>query len=325
MEGENKNSKYMEKIKVAVLMGGPSVEHDVSLASGKAVCGALDASRYDPMPVIIDRNGEWEIPFESVIGSADIAFIALHGEYGENGVIQSLFEGVGFPYTGSSARSSALGMNKTASAQTFSAHGLLIPEWAAVSSHGDWASFRPPFEFPVVVKPVDRGSSIGVNIVRNEGALKDALCAVFDISRHAMVQRYVSGRELSVGIVETEKGDIPLPPAEIIPKSSLFFDYDSKYSPDASKIVIPANLNKMELEGVQKAALLVHKVIGASGVTRSDFIMSNDGRIFVLEINTIPGMAKDHLLPLSAAAGGMAMPMLLDHIIAAAFRRFGVR
>ena len=314
----------MNKIRVAVLMGGPSAEHDVSLMSGRTVCDSLDPSRYEAFPVHIDREGEWAVPFEHVMDNADIAFLALHGEYGEDGRIQDFLENVGMPYTGSSSQSSALGMNKVASAKLFRAYGLDVPEWGDVSRHGDWANFKADFGYPVVVKPADRGSSVGVSIVRDEPSLRDALCSVFDISRHAMVQRYVSGRELTCAVIEDEQGIIPLPPTEIIPKSSSFFDYDSKYAPGASKELTPAPLSREETLEVQRIAAAAHRVIGASGATRTDMIMDGNGTFYILEINTIPGMTKTSLLPQAAASHGMGMDRLLDHIIASAFRRFGL-
>lgn len=304
-------------------MGGPSSEHDVSLMSGRTVCNSLDPSRYESFPVHIDREGEWSMPFERILEDADIAFLALHGEYGEDGRIQDFLETVGIPYTGSSAHSSALGMNKVASSKLFRAYGLDVPEFSDVGRHGDWAYFKVDFGYPVVVKPVDRGSSVGVSIVREEPALRDALCSVFDVSRHAMVQKYVSGRELTCAVIEDERGALPLPPTEIIPKSH-FFDYESKYSAGASKEVTPAHLTREQTLEVQRIAVSAHEVVNASGASRTDMILGNDGRFYVLEINTIPGMTATSLLPQAAAAHGLGMDRLLDHIIAAAFRRFGL-
>lgn len=314
----------MRKIRVAVLMGGPSSEHEVSLMSGRTVCENLDLSRYEVLPVHIDKAGEWNLPFEHVLDNSDIAFIALHGEYGEDGRVQDFLETLGLPYTGSSAHSSALGMNKAASSRLFRAYGLDIPEFNDIARHGDWAYFKADFGYPVVVKPADRGSSVGVNIVRNEDGLRDAICNVFDISRHAMVQKYISGREITCAVIEDEKGVLPLPPTEIIPKGASFFDYESKYSSGASHEITPAPLERNITLEVQRIAVAAHRIINASGASRTDMIIGNDGRIYVLEINTIPGMTSTSLLPQAAAAHGLGMDRLLDHIIASAIRRFGM-
>jgi D-alanine-D-alanine ligase len=214
-------------------------------------------------------------------------------------------------------------MNKVASSKLFRAYGLDVPEFGDISRHGDWAYFKVDFGYPVVVKPVDRGSSVGVNIVRDEAALRDALCRVFDFSHHAMVQKYISGRELTCAVIEDERGALPLPPTEIIPKSH-FFDYESKYSPLASKEITPAHLTREETLEVQRIAVSAHQIVNASGVSRTDMILGNDGHIYVLEINTIPGMTPQSLLPQAAAAHGLGMDRLLDHIIASGLRRFGI-
>ncbi len=316
-------NEEMSKIRIAVLMGGPSSEHDVSLLSGDTVCRHLNRERYDVLPVFIDRLGEWEISFEHLLENVDIAFLALHGEYGEDGRVQDFLDSIGLPYTGSPARASALGMNKIASNKLFRAYGLEVPEWTEASRHNDWAYLNVNFGYPVVVKPIDRGSSVGVNIVRNEIGLRDALCNTFEVSKHAMIQRYISGREITCPVIEDECGELPLVPTEIIPKNADFFDYKSKYEAGASREITPAPLSKMELEEVRRIAVAAHRVVGARGVSRTDMIIGNDGRIYILEINTLPGLTPTSLLPQSAAAIGLSMEGLLDKVVASAVRRYG--
>lgn len=314
----------MRRIKVAVIMGGPSSEYEVSLASGENVLSVMDRGKYDPVPIIIGKDGVWPMPIEELIGKIDLAFLAVHGEYGEDGHLQMLLENLGIPYTGTGPRGSALGMNKSAAAKVFRARGLLVPEAIDIPRHSRWADIETPFGFPVVVKPMDRGSSVGVNVVRNERELTDALCTAFDFSKHARIERYISGRELTCGVIEDERGDIPLPPTEIIPKKAYFFDYHSKYAPDASKEVTPAHLPSDVTKAVQHAALIAHSSVDGKGVTRTDMILGNDGRLYVLEINTLPGLTKTSLIPQQCAASGISLPMLIDKIIADALRRFGV-
>jgi len=313
----------MEKIRVAVLMGGPSSEHDVSLLSGKMVCENLNKDRYEIVPVNINRSGEWSLPFEGLIDKADIAFLALHGEYGEDGTVQQFLDNIGMPYTGSSAQASALGMNKSASSKLFKAHGLDVPTWAEVARDNDWAYFKAPFDYPVVVKPVDKGSSIGINVIRNELGTREALCHVFRISRNAMVQKYIVGREITCGVIEDERGEIPLPPTEVFPLRSEIFDYNAKYSLGAAKEITPAPITKWETEEAQRIALAAHKIVGASGFSRTDMIISNDGKFHVLEINTIPGLMPAGLLLQAANHIGLSNSAFLDKIIASSIRRYG--
>lgn len=302
-------------------MGGPSAEHDVSIASGKMVCENLNKDRYEVIPVHITRGGEWALSFESLMDNADVVFLALHGEYGEDGTVQQFLDGIGLPYTGSSARASALGMNKIASSKLFRANGLDVPDWIEVTRNDEWARLRSPFGYPVVVKPVDRGSSVGVSIVRNEFGMQEALCSVFEISRNAMVQQYVSGREITCAVLEDERGNIPLPPTEIFPLGAEFFDYNAKYQTGGSKEITPAPITSRETEMVQQIAVAVHEIIGASGASRTDMIIGNDGRIYVLEINTLPGLTPTSLLPQAANQMGLSHSALLDKIIASAIRK----
>lgn len=314
----------MRRIKVGVIMGGASSEYEVSLSSGENVLSVIDREKYDPVPITIGRDGIWPFPVEDLIGKIDVAFLAVHGEYGEDGHLQMLLENLGVPYTGTDARGSALGMNKSAAAKVFKARGLLVPEAIDIARHDRWANLKMPFDFPVVVKPMDRGSSVGVNIVRNERELTDALCVAFDFSKNARIERYVSGRELTCGVIEDWNGDISLPPTEIIPQKAYFFDYHSKYAPDASKEITPPNLPESAIKAIKRASLIAHESVGGRGVTRTDMILGGDGRLYVLEINTLPGLTKTSLIPKQCAAAGISLPLLIDKIIADALRRFKV-
>lgn len=303
-------------------MGGPSVEYDISIISGKSVCDNLNKDRYEVIPVFITRGGEWLIPIEELIDKIDLAFLALHGEYGEDGTLQRFLDDIGIPYTGSSAKTSALGMNKSASSKLFKAAGLFVPDLVEISKHSDWARFKSPFGYPVVVKPIDKGSSIGVSVVRNEFDLQNALCRVFEISRHAMIQQYISGREVTCGVIEDDY-NIALPPTEVFPFQADFFDYNAKYLFGASKITPALTINK-EREAIQKIALTAHSIIGAEGFSRADMIIGNDGKIYILEVNTLPGLRHDSLFVEAASQMGFSYPLLLDKIIAAAIRKFKI-
>jgi D-alanine-D-alanine ligase len=314
----------MRKWRVAVLIGGPSSEHDVSLSTGKVVMDYLDRDKYEVIPVMIGRNGEWQTSPEELRNKADIAFIAMHGEYGEDGRVQKVLEEANIPYTGSGVIPSALGMNKIFSARLLKAYGIKVPDYVPVGKNDNIEKLKIPFGFPAVVKPVDRGSSVGITIVRKKEELPEALENAFRFSYDAMIQEYIPGRELTCGVIDDEYETIALPVTEIIPKAAAFFDYHSKYSPNASKEITPAEISPEQTKIVQEIAMKAHGYIGAYGMSRTDLILGHDGNFYVLEINTIPGMTPTSLLPQAALKYGLTFPELLDKIINAAFRRHGV-
>lgn len=302
-------------------MGGPSSEYEVSLMSGKNILENIDRSKYEVSSLTIEKSGEWPILPEDLIGKIDLAYLALHGEYGEDGHLQMLLENLGIPYTGTDSKGSALGMNKSAAARIFKARGLNVPDGVDVAYHERWSEFVSPFGYPIVIKPMDRGSSVGVSIVRNEKELKEAFCIAFDTSKHVRVERFISGRELTCGVIENGGKDTALLPTEIIAGAN-FFDYNAKYTAGASKEITPANLSPHITKKVQEAALIAHNSVNGKGVTRTDFILTTDETLYVLEINTLPGMTKTSLVPQEAEAMGISMSLLIDKIIADAVRRF---
>ncbi len=344
------------KLRVAVLMGGPSSEYEVSLATGRKILSALDPEKYLIQPVVITKERKWLIPppeafllqsgesragstalvpreesqalTEMRSGHVDVAFIAMHGEFGEDGTVQGLLESVGVPYTGSGVLASALGMDKPRSRVIFRAAGLRVPDSFAFSRQ-EWG--RDPrhiaehalacFDLPMVAKPANRGSSVGVSIVRQGTDVDPAIAEAFTNSDTAMLERYIAGTEVTCGVLDTDVGTTPLQPTEIIPKERGFFDYHSKYTPGATEEITPPRLPPETIGRIQQTALVTHRAIGASGMSRTDMILGNDGTLYVLEINTIPGMTETSLLPQAAAAVGISFPKLLDHIIASALRR----
>jgi D-alanine-D-alanine ligase len=313
------------KKRIAVLMGGPSSEHEVSLSSGKTVAKTLDRKKYEVFPVLIDKRGEWGTDAKRLKDLADLAFIAMHGEYGEDGTIQGLLEEIGLPYTGSDPRSSALGMNKVLSERVFRTAGLNTPESLLIQHFGDLESLRIDFDWPVVVKPADKGSSVGVSIVNNPDEIYSALEQAFAFSRNVMIQEFIRGRELTCGVIDDGLGVArALAPTEIIPKTASFFDYDAKYTSGATEEITPARLPIDFIQLVQKTALAAHKAIGASGFSRTDMILSPYGKLYILEINTIPGMTPTSLLPQEAYACGLDFSEFLDNVIQAALRKYGI-
>lgn len=325
---------------IAVLMGGPSAEHEVSLASGKMVLKNLDAKKYSVEPVLIDKRGYWlfkgkktqplsepEAALQLRHKKIGLAFLALHGEYGEDGTIQGLLSAAGIPFTGSGSLSSALAMNKSFSLRLLHDRGLAVPDFITVNSL-DWHK-RPrelisviinSIGLPAVVKPNARGSSIGVSLVKEIGDIEKSLIKAVDFAfgfdRDVMVQRFIAGREITCGVLDIGGKLTALQPTEIIPVKGEIFDYRSKYTKNwAHEITPPRNMRKQSVAAIQNTALEVHKILGCSGMSRTDMIAGDDGVLYVLELNTIPGLTENSLLPKAAKASGIPFSKMLDHII----------
>lgn len=307
--------KKTSKIRVAVLMGGPSAEHEISLKSGRMVLANLDRKKYWARGVRITKKGKWPVIPTELKKKFDVVFIAMHGEYGEDGKVQTILGKYRIPYTGSGARASQIGMDKIKSSRLFEEAGLSVPEFAVVGGVR-----KLMFNFPVVVKPADRGSSVGVSVVRNIQELPAALRLAQQHSRKLMVQKFIKGRELTCGVLDINGQPQALPPTEIIPKGGKFFDYKAKYTAGGSNEITPARLTREQTVEIQGIAVKAHKAIGARGMSRTDFILDEDDKAYVLEINTIPGLTETSLLPQEAKAEGISFPALLDLIIRAALK-----
>ncbi len=322
------NSK---KLKVAVLMGGPSREHKVSIKSGENVAVHLDKNKYETKRILIDKNGDWQISPAQLKKHADLAFIALHGAYGEDGFVQDILEREGIPYTGSGVMPSALGMNKFLSLRHFRDGGLNTPQ-TYLFAKSDWQidkdiildSIRYYVGFPAVLKPNCDGSSFGVSIILNLDDATDALNGIFFTGKEAIAQPYVQGREMTCAVIDhgSQGSEFALLPTEIIPKKNNFFDYNSKYETGgAEEITPPPNLTESFTKELRKTAISAHRLIGARSFSRTDMILDKNGNVFVLEINTIPGLTEQSLLPKAALASGLTFSKILDKIIESSFGR----
>lgn len=300
-----------KKLRVAILMGGPSAEYEVSLNTGEMVFKSLDEKKYQPTKIIISKKGKWPIALQDFKKKFDIGFNALHGEYGEDGTLQKILENIKIPYTGSNAKASKLGMNKIACYKLFKKAGLCSP----AHTLSDDIKKIEKLGLPLVIKPADRGSSVGVSIIKNWQELSKAVKLSKKYSSKIIFEKYIQGREFTCGVVEKNNKIIPLIPTEIIPVNSHFFDYKAKYTAGASKEITPPNLSTTQIKKIQQNALLAHKIVGAKGYSRTDMILTEDGNLYVLEINTLPGMTKTSLLPQGAKATGITFPKLLDIII----------
>lgn len=308
-----------KKLKIGVLMGGPSAEHDVSLKTGRNVLKYLDKRKYVALPIFISREGKWSLPISQVKKNVDVLFLALHGEFGEDGRLQKILDESGISYTGSGARASRTGMDKTLSARVFVKNGLQVPltiPWK--DSKKSVSKIKDRLGFPFVVKPADRGSSVGVGLVNNERQIESALQNTAQFSRQVLFQEYVDGREFTCGVVEIDRKLQPLLPTEIISgEGSTFFDYRAKYTKGVSREITPPELPLSAIRKIQKMALIAHRAIGASGYSRTDMLMDKRGKMYALEINTLPGLTSTSLLPQEARAVGISFSELLDYIILA--------
>lgn len=338
-------------------MGGPSSEHGVSLDTGEEIMKNLDKNKYELFPVIISKSGGWLLPENSATllkkpdvatkaamlrektalhkfrrEKPDVAFIAMHGKYGEDGTIQGLLEGIGIPYTGSGVLASALGMDKPRSCAIFNEAGLLVPEYEVITKDDLRNSHLltkiiKTLSWPIVVKPANQGSSVGVNIARNKKELRSGIREAFRHSPRVILQKFIKGREITCAVLEDEKGKlVTLPPIEILPKAGRFYDYRSKYETGGSEHVIPPpGVSDKTLQEIKSAASTAHAALGCSDMSRSDFILGNDKKLYILEINTIPGMTSTSLLPDAARVTGIGFSQLLDIIINSALRKSGRR
>lgn len=316
----------MEKIKVLLIYGGPSSEHEVSIKSGKMVSAYLDRKRYFVDEVLIARNGVWnfspkkKLKIEHALKfidhkKYDVAFVALHGFFGEDGLVQAALSSIGLPFTGSDMISSAMAMDKAHSNELYKRYGLHVPRFQVIDRAGDNTK-SAKIKIPFVVKPVGGGSSVGTNIVHNKSQEANALRSAFKVADKIMVQEYIAGREFTCGVIEKNGQPISLVPTEIIPKSA-FFDYKAKYDPEGSREITPPDLSSFKIKELQALALKAHKLLGCKGMSRSDFILKGS-KFYILETNTIPGMTATSLLPQGAKAAGIDFSELLDLIIQSA-------
>lgn len=300
----------MKDKKIAVLMGGLSAERDVSLKSGLAVHQALLGLGYDSTAIDVRHEVAAMLRDERI----EVAFIALHGRYGEDGCIQGLLELLQIPYTGSGVLASALAMHKLYSKQAFAAAGLTITPYVAVRKGESSNAAALPFGLPVVVKPVQEGSSVGVSVVRQADQLQTALDEAFQYDELVLVEQYVKGREVQVGILDNQ----PIGAIEIVPKKE-FYDFEAKYSDGMAEHFFPARLDPALYEKVQQLGLQAHQTLGCDGYCRVDFLVTEVGDCYLLEVNTLPGMTALSLLPEIAQKGaGLSFPQLVERILLSA-------
>jgi len=345
-------------LNVAVLMGGQTPEHEVSLSTGMMVAEAIDRAKYNVKPVQVTRSGEWLIPkgfigqhiipprdrqltFDFLGGKdlvpldmggaiaktleakIDVVFVAMHGAYGEDGCIQGMLEVMDLPYTGSGVTASAVAMDKVLTKDLISYHGIDAPQHVILDAF-QWRRNREDcvdriqdeLGFPCVVKTRRAGSSIGVAIARSTAELNYHCDEIVAYDDDFFVEEYLVGKEVTCSVLGNPPGQRPraLPVTEIIPREGEFFDYKSKYKFGGAEEITPARISDKLTQEIREIACRVHEILGCGGMSRTDLIIS-DGRPYVLETNTIPGMTQTSLYPQAAESAGIGFPDLLDHLI----------
>ncbi len=322
--------------RVGVLRGGPSNEYEISLNSGATVLSALRTHfepQYEPRDIFIDRQGTWHIDGvavnpESMSSKIDVAFNALHGSYGEDGKIQAFLEAHCIPFTGSGSLGSAVGMNKILAKKICADHGIKSPYWKEVSSDSVRADVEAvaqelftTFILPAVVKPNSSGSSVGVSIVHNFAELVTALMSAALHDETILIEEFIPGIETTCGVIEGFRGHelYALPPVEIRPHSG-FFDYSAKYQGKSEEIV-PATFSESIKKSLEDLAGKIHLALGLRHYSRSDFIIHPRRGIYMLEVNTLPGLTSESLVPKSLRAVGSDVHELVGHLIGLAMKK----
>ncbi|HVM49917.1 MAG TPA: D-alanine--D-alanine ligase [Candidatus Acidoferrum sp.] len=299
---------HLEKLKVTVMLGGPSAEREVSLRSGAGVAKALRSLGHDVSEV--DPNHEnWELP-----PGTDVVFLALHGTYGEDGTVQRRLEELGVPYTGCDAEASRIGFDKHLTKQRCVAAGVPTARFILLDSPE--ASWPMGWNPPVVLKPVRQGSSVGLQFVDRVSDWSKALAESMRFDSQVLMEEKITGRECTVGILD----DKPLPLVEVRPKTGIY-DYATKYTAGTTEYLCPAPFDKATTARVQEAGLGAFRAIGGRDYSRVDVIVKPGGEPVVLEINTLPGMTDSSLLPKAAAAAGIGYAELCQKMVDMALRR----
>lgn len=303
-------------MKIAVLYGGVSKEREVSISSSKGVIEALKKNGHDV--VAIDFHPE---RLHEVIDlKVDLVFIALHGKFGEDGSVQGLLDMLNIPYVGSGVLASALAMDKYKAKQMFNsvdiptAKGKLYQITEDTNIEEINNDIKENFEVPFVIKPNREGSTVGLTIVKNMDQIEDAIKRATESDSYILVEQFIKGKELTVPVLGKKNEEKALPIIEIIPKNELY-DYESKYSQGGSEHIIPARISEELTEKIKKYAVLAHQVLGCETYSRADFLLTDDGKPYILEVNTLPGMTPTSLFPDSAKAVNMSYEEMIEKLV----------
>lgn len=304
--------KKKKLLKIGVIAGGISSEREISLLTGKNIYQSLLKSGYNT--IFIDFKND----FYSKLKKINLAFLALHGRYGEDGTVQGLLELMKIPYTGSGVLGSAIAINKILSKKILEYENILTPKYIALNSNDGLdlkkikSLINEKIFYPVIVKPNCEGSTIGVNIVNNNDQIKHAIEDALKYDNKILIEKYINGRELTVSIIGNEP--VALPIIEIKPKSG-FYDYKSKYVENMTEYIVPAELDKEISRHISEVAVKSHRVLECSDISRVDFILDNYNNAYVFELNTMPGMTATSLVPKAAKAAGINFDLLVEIIL----------
>lgn len=314
--------------RVAVLKGGTSLERQVSLRSGARVEDALERLGHEV--ICIDAGADLIERLRAT--SPDVAFVALHGRDGEDGTVQELLEILGIPYTGSGVLASVLAMDKVLTKHLLAGAGIPSPEFFAFNETAfrglGAAEALPPIEerldFPIVVKPAGQGSALGIKFARTAADVPAALVAAFSYDQKVLLERHVAGRDLGVSVLEREERPVALPIVEAVPVEEDFYDFEARYEIGRTTFECPADLPEQVAERARELALAAYRLLGCYGFARVDLMLEQaSGELYVLELNTIPGLTDTSLLPQAAEAAGIDFDALVGRILELAFERQG--
>jgi D-alanine-D-alanine ligase len=313
------------RIRVAVLSGGRSGEHEISLRSASSIKRALDQQKYQILDYFIDKLGRWHpsaiVPEPNGNPEIDVVFPALHGPFGEDGTIQGLLELAALPYVGAGVLGSALSMDKAMTKRVCKEAGLPVVDHVVLTrEHLEIDSFDSPFPYPVFVKPANLGSSVGITKATDVVQLRNALKTAAEFDSKLLVERGIVGREFECGVLGGLRASASTP-CEIIPSQD-FYNYEDKYVLDKARIELPAKLDAAKTEEMQRLAVLAFEAAGCEGMARVDFLMdAAGGKLYVNEINTIPGFTSISMYPKMWEYSGISYGELLDRLIQLALDR----
>jgi D-alanine-D-alanine ligase len=319
----------MARLRVAVLNGGRSGEHEVSLRSAACIIAAMNPERYEVQRILITKEGRWEpraiSPEPGGNPDIDVVFPALHGTFGEDGTVQGLLELAGLPYVGAGVLASSVSMDKEVTKRLLAERGLPIVDYVVVRREGlceNEISARLPF--PMFVKPMNLGSSVGISKVETRDELKAALALAAEFDRRVIVERGIIGREFECSVLGNEE-PMAAEPCEILP-SREFYDYEDKYILGKARTVVPADLTPEQTREIQRLAVDCYRAVNCEGMARVDFLMeASTGKFFINETNTIPGFTTISMYPKMWEASGLPYPKLIDRLIELALERHRAR
>ena len=296
-------------------MGGTSAEREISLKTGKAIYAALVRRGYRATTIDVDASLPWVLRKKKI----DVAFLALHGPGGEDGTVQGLLDVLGIPYTGSGVRASAVGIDKSMTKVLVEREGVPVASGTCIRK-GQRAVPPKNLKWPIVVKPIDQGSTVGVSIVHTVEQWKSALRRAWRQGSAIVAESFIDGREIAVSVLDGKA----LPSVEIVAPGG-FYDYAAKYEKSETQYLCPAPLTKRQDHQMKELAIRSYQTLGCEGAARVDFRLNSKGQPFFLEINTIPGMTERSLLPMAAAQAGMNYESLTERILRSALKQQSTR